>query len=82
MSHSKEPEFDTRLIAGIRVALREARQLGYDVEQMDVTASVTGETCSVHLAPLGTAGFIIAGGDLRLTIDSQSGRVLHAQRGQ
>ena len=44
MSLVKEPEFDTRLLAGIRAALREARQLGYDVEQMEVTASVTGET--------------------------------------
>ena len=82
MSVVKEPEFDARLITAIRAALRQARELGYDVERMDITASVVGETCSVHLAPLEAPGYIVAGGDLSLTIDSQSGRILDYQRGQ
>ena len=82
MNVLQEPAFDAHLLTGIRVALQTAREFGYDVERMDVTASVTGETCSVHLSPLEEPGYITAGGDLSLTIDSRSGTVLDCQRGQ
>ena len=66
----KDSEFDTHLLAGIRIALQKARELGYQVEQMDVTASVCAGSCSVHFAPIAEAGTIMTGGDLSLTIDA------------
>jgi hypothetical protein len=78
----KEQEFDARLLTGIRVALRKARELGYPVERMDVTASVLGGSCSVHFAPLAEAGAIVTGGDLTLSIDPEAEEVIGFLRGQ
>jgi hypothetical protein len=52
----RDQEFDARLLTGIRVALRKARELGYPVERMDVTASVLGglaQCTSPHLLSRG-----------------------------
>lgn len=35
-----DAEFESRLLAAIRTGLRKARELGYDVERMDMTASL------------------------------------------
>jgi len=78
----KDPEFDTRLLTGIQVALRTARELGYPVERMDVTASVTQEICSVHFAPLPQPGTIATGGDLSVKVDPQRQEVVGFHRGQ
>jgi len=78
----KDPEFDTRLLTGIQVALRKARELGYPVERMDVTASVSRGICSIHFAPLSAPGTIATGGDLSLNVDPQSQEVVGIKRGQ
>jgi hypothetical protein len=77
-----EQEFDTRLQAGIRAALRKARELGYEVEQMDVTASVVDELCSVQFAPRPVPGTISTGGDLSLTVDPRTEQIVETRRGQ
>jgi hypothetical protein len=78
----KDPEFDAQLLTGIRVALSKARELGYPVERMDVTASLSRGICSVHFAPFADPGTIVVGGDLSLSIDSQTNEVTGVQRGQ
>jgi len=75
-------EFDAQLLAGIQVALSKARELGYPVERMDVTASVSEGVCSVHFAPLADRGTIISGGDLSLSVDALSNEVTAIERGQ
>jgi hypothetical protein len=82
MSVVNDTAHDTQLLAGIRVGLRKARELGYDVERMDVTASISREVCAVHFAPIPQPGFITAGGDLSLTINSQTEEVIECKRGQ
>jgi hypothetical protein len=78
----QSPEFDARLLNGIRVALRKARELGYPVERMDVTASISDGLCSVHFAPLADPGTIVTGGDLSLTVDPQTETISRVLRGQ
>jgi hypothetical protein len=78
----KDPEFDVQLLTGIRVALSKARELGYPVERMDVTASVSQGICSVYFAPFPDPGTIVAGGDLSLSINSQTNEVTEVERGQ
>ena len=78
----KDPEFDSRLLTGIQVALSKARELGYPVERMDVTASVSQGICSVHFAPLPDLGTIATGGDLSLNVDPQTQKVIRVKRGQ
>jgi hypothetical protein len=78
----KDPEFDARLLTGIRVALSKARELGYPVECMDITASVSNGICSVHFSPLADPGTILVGGDLSLSIDPETNEVTGVQRGQ
>lgn len=82
MTAIKSPEFDVRLLTGIRVALRKARELGYSVERMDVTASVSEGVCNVYFAPLADPGTIVSGGDLSLCVDPQTEAVTGVQRGQ
>ena len=82
MSVAQEPEHDTQLLTGIRVGLRQARELGYDVEKMDLTASVAEGVCAVHFAPVPRPGMITAGGDLAITINPQTGEALGYKRGQ
>jgi hypothetical protein len=78
----KDPEFDAQLLTGIRVALSKARELGYPVECMDITASISKGICSVHFAPFSVPGSIVAGGDLSLSIDPQTNEVTGVERGQ
>lgn len=78
----KDTEFDAQLLAGIRAGLSKARELGYPVERMDVTASLSQGRCSVHFAPIADAGTILAGGDLSLSFDPQTKEVTAVERGQ
>lgn len=78
----ESPEYETRLLTGIRVALRKARELGYPVERMDVTASVSEGVCSVHFAPLPDPGTIRTGGDLSLCVDPRTEEITGLKRGQ
>lgn len=78
----KGSEFDAQLLAGIRVALQKARELGYPVERMDVTASVLAGNCSIHFAPIADSGTIVTGGDLSLTVDSETEEITQLLRGQ
>jgi hypothetical protein len=82
MIATKSPEFDARLLTGIRVALGKARELGYAVERMDVTASVSKGICKVYFAPLVDPETIITGGDLSLVVDPQTEQITRLQRGQ
>lgn len=75
-------EFDARLLTGIQVALRKARELGYPVERMDVTASVTGDACAVHFSRIPAPGTIVTGGDVSMTIAPAAQAVLTVKRGQ
>jgi hypothetical protein len=78
----KDPKFDAQLLTGISVALSKARELGYPVERMDVTASLSQGICSVHFAPLADTGTIVTGGDLSLSIDPETKEVSGVERGQ
>lgn len=82
MNPVQQSEYDTQLVGGIRTALSKARELGYEVEGMDVTVSVSEGVCSVHFAPVAASGFVVTGGDLTVTIDSRTGEVVQFKRGQ
>ncbi len=69
MNIATESEFDTQLVRGIQTALRKARELGYPVEIMDITASVS-------------TGYITSGGDLTLFVNAESDELIHYERGQ
>ncbi|MFM9960293.1 MAG: hypothetical protein ACKV2Q_03610 [Planctomycetaceae bacterium] len=75
-------EYDELLVRGIQTGLRKARELGYSVEVMDITASVSQGICHIHFAPLATPGFIISGGDLSLSVDPVTDELIGLQRGQ
>ena len=77
-----EPQHDTQLLTGIRLGLRKARELGYAVERMDITASVSKGICVVHFAPIPEPGFVTAGGDLSVFIDPRAEEVIEYRRGQ
>ena len=82
MIATEVPEFDARLLAGIRIALGKARELGYQVESMDVSASISQGLCKVHFAPLPEPGRISTGGDLSISVDPQTEVVSEIRRGQ
>ena len=82
MSATAASEYDTHLVRGIQTALRTARGLGYPVETMDVTASVSQGVCTIHFAPLANPGFIQSGGDLTVTIDTEADMLIRYERGQ
>ena len=82
MSVAAASDYDTRLVRGIQTALRTARGLGYPVETMDVTASVSQGICTIHFAPLPAPGFILSGGDLTVTIDAATDELIRYERGQ
>jgi hypothetical protein len=79
---STSHDYDTRLLAGIEAALAKARELGYAIETMDMSASMQNGQCIVHFAPVPTPGHIVMGGDLSVTIDPVSNSVLTITRGQ
>ena len=82
MSVAAASDYDTRLVRGIQTALRTARELGYHVETMDITASVSEGICTIHFAPLPTPGFILCGGDLTVTINAETDELMQYERGQ
>jgi hypothetical protein len=82
MIATKDTEFDAQLLTGISVALSKARELGYLVERMDVTASLSKGRCSVHFAPIAPPGTVVAGGDLSLSVDPETKEVTAVERGQ
>ena len=82
MSAIQEVDHDAQLLARIRIGLRTARNLGYDVGRMDVTASVADGMCDVYFAPVSQPGFLTAGGDLMLEIDSRTEEIVSCRRGQ
>ncbi len=82
MSATAASDYDTHLVRGIEAALRTARGLGYSVETMDITASVSQGVCIIHFSPLATPGFIRSGGDLTVTIDTKADALIRYERGQ
>ena len=82
MSVAAASDDDTQLVRGIQTALRKARELGYHVETMDITASVSDGICTIHFAPLPTPGFISCGGDLTVAINAETDELMQYERGQ
>ena len=82
MSTATESDYDTQLVRGIRTALRKARELGYGVETLDITASLARGVCSIHFAPPSRRGYIASGGDLTLLINLATGELIQYERGQ
>ena len=82
MSVAAPSEFDTQLVRGIQTALRKARGLGYHVETMDITASVTDGVCNIHFSPIPAPGTLQTGGDLTVAVNSDTDEVIGYERGQ
>ncbi len=72
MSVAAAHEFETQLVQGIQTALRQARGLGDHVETMDITASVSDGVCHIHFFPIPAPGTIQAGGDLTVSVNSDT----------
>ena len=82
MSVAAAFDFDTQLVRGIQTALRRARGLGYHVETMDITASVSDGVCHIHFSPIPAPGTIQTGGDLTVAVNSDTDEVIGYERGQ
>ena len=82
MSVAAASDFDTQLVRGIQTALRRARGLGYHVETMDITASVSDGVCHIHFSPIPAPGTLQAGGDLTVAINADTDEVIGYERGQ
>ncbi|HLQ46018.1 MAG TPA: hypothetical protein VK137_14860 [Planctomycetaceae bacterium] len=82
MNMAVASDYDTQLVRGIQTALRTARELGYHVESMDITASASQGICTIHFVPLATPGFIQCGGDLTVTINADTDELIRYERGQ
>jgi hypothetical protein len=82
MSVAVIPDFDTQLLRGIQTALRQARGLGDHVETMDITASVSDGVCHVHFSPIPAPGTIQTGGDLTVSVNSDTDEIIGYERGQ
>ena len=82
MSVAAASDFDTQLVRGIQTALRQARGLGYHVETMDITASVSDGVCHIHFSPIPAPGTLQSGGDLTVAINSDTDEVIRYERGQ
>ena len=82
MSVAAASEFDTQLVRGIQTALRQARGLGYHVETMDITASMTDGVCNIRFSPIPASGTIQAGGDLTVSVNSDTDEIIGYERGQ
>ena len=63
-------------------ALQKARELGYTVETMDITASLAQGVCNIHFAPLAPPGYIKSGGDLTLLVNAETDELIKYERGQ
>ena len=79
---STSHEYETRLLAGIEVAMAKARELDYAIETMDMSASMQSGKCVVHFSPVPIPGHIVMGGDLSVTIDPVSNSVSDLTRGK
>lgn len=82
MSVAVIPDFDTQLLRGIQTVLRQARGLGDHVETMDITASVSDGVCHVHFSPIPAPGTIQTGGDLTVSVNSDTDEIIGYERGQ
>ena len=82
MSVAAASDFDTQLVRGIQTALRRARGLGYHVETMDITASVSDGVCHIHFSPIPAPGTLQAGGDLTVAVNADTDEVIGYERGQ
>ena len=82
MSVATAPDFDTQLVRGIQTALRQARALGDHVETMDITASVSDGVCHIHFSPIPALGTIQTGGDLTVSVNSDTDEIIGFERGQ
>ncbi len=82
MSVAAASDCDTQFVRGIQTALRQARGLGYHVETMDITASVSDGVCHIHFSANSAPGTIQAGGNLTVSVNSDTDEVIGFQRGQ
>lgn len=82
MSVAAASDFDTQLVRGTQTALRQARGLGYHVETMDVTASVSDGVCHIHFSPIPVPGTIQTAGDLTVSVNSDIDEIIGYERGQ
>ena len=82
MSVATASDFDTQLVRGTQTALRHARGLDYHVELMDITASVSDGICHIHFSPIPAPGTIQAGGDLTVSVNSDTDEIIGYERGQ
>ena len=82
MTVAAVPDFDTHLMRGIQTALHQARGLGYHVETMDITANVSDGVCHIHFSPIPAPGTIQTGGDLTVSVNSDTDEIIGYERGQ
>lgn len=82
MSVAIASDFDTELVRGVQAALPQAIGLGYRIETMDVTASVSDGVCHFHFSPIPASGTIQAGGDLTVSVNSDTDEIIGYERGQ
>jgi len=73
---------DANIVKALEIGLKKARELGYDIEKMKVTLSVSDGACIVYFEILVPPGQGMLGGDLTVTIDLKSQRVIKFERGQ
>ena len=82
MSVAAASDFDNQLVRGIQTALHQARGLGYHVETMDITASVSDGVCHIHFSPIPAPGTIQTAGGLTVSVNSDTDEIIGYERGQ
>lgn len=74
--------YDETITQALRVALAKARELGYEVEKMQVTVSVRDVKATAYFETIPEPGHAILGGDLTVVVDVKTLAVVDVQRGQ
>jgi hypothetical protein len=80
--NSQQQTYDSKLVAALGVAIKKARELGYGIEKMKITLSVTDRVCTAYFETIPEPGHAILGGDLTIKVDINTQTVIDFERGQ
>ena len=74
--------YDARLVKALEIATQKARGLGYDIEKMKITLSASKSMFTLYFEVQPELNQAILGGDLTITLEIDTLRILGFERGQ
>ena len=78
----QQQTYDANLVKALEAAMKKARELGYEIERMKVTLSVSQSVCKAYFETIPKPGHAILGGDLTIEMDFETHRIINFERGQ